>query len=336
MKYNFFLIILLFPLISTQSGKINYSEPYDPTPKITKFSIGMARYFLRFSAMAYCPNSIISKDCCHDFLQKEGWSIKAHGKVETTFENNFAIYRNDKYQKVVVAFPGTRGFLQLMDEILESGLQSIKIKDDKYSEIKIGKYFYKRADSLKSKVLTNLKYELSKTKEYQIIFTGHSLGAAMATIMAYFAKINGVTNHVVLLTFGQPRTGNDVFSNEVMKAVDKVFRVVRAGDIVPTIPFSIIGSSPRFRDSKFDYSYFPKDDLTKLENRLPWNNIYWSLGGLVLIDENQETYQIYDYDQGENLDNCKIYGNILGIQRYHNDYFGLIVKDECAAGKNED
>lgn len=47
-----------------------------------------------------------------------------------------------------------------------------------------------------------------------------------------------------------------------MKAVDKVFRVVRAGDVVPTIPFSIIGSSPRFRNSKFDYSYFPKDDLT--------------------------------------------------------------------------
>lgn len=98
-----------------------------------------------------------------------------------------------------------------MDEILELGLQSIKIKDDKYSEIKIVKQFYKRADSLKSKVLTNLNYEISKTKGYQVIFTGQSLGTTMATIMAYFAKINGITNHVVLLTFGQSRTGNDVF-----------------------------------------------------------------------------------------------------------------------------
>ena len=80
----------------------------------------------------------------------------------------------------------------------------------------------------------------------------------MAAIMAYFAKINGVTNHVVLLTFGQPRTGNDVFNNEVMKVVDKVFRVVRSGDIVPTIPFSIIINSPRFRDSKLIIVMFPE------------------------------------------------------------------------------
>ena len=120
------------------------------------------------------------------------------------------------------------------------------------------KYFYKWAYSLQSKVLTNLKYELSYAKGYQVIFTGHSLGGAMAAIMAYFAKINGVTNHVVLLTFGQPRTGNDVFNNEVMKVVDKVFRVVRSGDIVPTIPFSIIINSPRFRDSKLIIVMFPE------------------------------------------------------------------------------
>lgn len=144
------------------------------------------------------------------FCKKKDGLLKLMVK-QKQHSKTISIYRNNKYQKVVVAFPGTRNFLQLMDEILELGLQSIKIKDDKYSEIKIVKQFYKRADSLKSKVLTNLKYEISKTKGYQVIFTGQSLGTTMATIMAYFAKINGITNHVVLLTFGQSRTGNDVF-----------------------------------------------------------------------------------------------------------------------------
>ena len=102
--------------------------------------------------MAYCPNSIISKDCCHDFLQREGLSIKAHGKAGKTLENNFAIYRNDKYRKIVVAFPGTRGFLQLMDEIIESSLQSIKIKDNKYSEIKMWNI------SINEHIVSNQKY----------------------------------------------------------------------------------------------------------------------------------------------------------------------------------
>ena len=68
----------------------------------------------------------------------------------------------------------------------------------------------------------------------------------------------------------------------------------------------------------------------------PRNNIYWSLGGLVLIDEKQQNYRVYDYDQGENLEDYKIYGNLLKFQSYHNDYLGLIVADECAAGKDEE
>ena len=68
--------------------------------------------------------------------------------------------------------------------------------------------------------------------------TGHSLGAALATLAAAMllekkrvASING------LYTFGQPRTGNTVFAawfDGLMKS--RMFRFVNNNDIVPHVP----------------------------------------------------------------------------------------------------
>ena len=75
--------------------------------------------------------------------------------------------------------------------------------------------------------------------DYQFIFTGHSLGGNMATISALhsvkYGKLNK-SSEPVLITYGQARTGNDVFSNEIMKYISKIYRVTRRGDIVTSIP----------------------------------------------------------------------------------------------------
>ena len=85
-----------------------------------------------------------------------------------------------------------------------------------------------------------LKRILTPYAGYQVIFLGHSLGGAMASIMALDAVLSKsivkTKTSPMILTYGQPRTGNDIFANEVMKNIPIVFRVVREGDLVPNAP----------------------------------------------------------------------------------------------------
>ncbi|KAI8851375.1 class 3-domain-containing protein [Chytridium lagenaria] len=75
-----------------------------------------------------------------------------------------------------------------------------------------------------------------------VVFTGHSLGAAMATIATYFYSVNGTLGdrRIRLYTFGSPR----VATNALWKAVEstgrvvEVLRFVNGQDVVPSIPLS--------------------------------------------------------------------------------------------------
>jgi len=68
---------------------------------------------------------------------------------------------------------------------------------------------------------------------YKITCTGHSLGAALATICA-----SRLDAHE-LYTFGSPRVGNRAFVKEMKKDKIKHYRFVNNNDIVTSVPFPI-------------------------------------------------------------------------------------------------
>jgi Lipase (class 3) len=65
-------------------------------------------------------------------------------------------------------------------------------------------------------------------REWKLLFTGHSLGAAMATLAANLRAPNS------LYTFGSPRTGNQAFADE-LKGIDN-HRYVDCCDLVARLP----------------------------------------------------------------------------------------------------
>jgi len=65
-------------------------------------------------------------------------------------------------------------------------------------------------------------------KGCKIWTTGHSLGAALATLFANrYGNVQGV------YTFGSPRVGNDDFREHIN---EKIYRIVNNADIVPRVP----------------------------------------------------------------------------------------------------
>ncbi|XP_044504165.1 phospholipase A(1) DAD1, chloroplastic-like [Mangifera indica] len=74
-----------------------------------------------------------------------------------------------------------------------------------------------------------------------LTITGHSLGAALATLAAYDIKAN--FNHapmVTVISFGGPRVGNRSFRQHLEKQGTKVLRIVNSDDLITKIPGFVI------------------------------------------------------------------------------------------------
>ncbi|GME27032.1 ferulic acid esterase A faeA [Neofusicoccum parvum] len=74
-----------------------------------------------------------------------------------------------------------------------------------------------------------------------LVITGHSLGAAIASIAA--SSFTSLGFQPTVYTFGEPRNGNAAFSDYINGQIspENYFRVTHANDGVPQIPPTLLG-----------------------------------------------------------------------------------------------
>jgi hypothetical protein len=65
---------------------------------------------------------------------------------------------------------------------------------------------------------------------------GHSLGGALATLLALDLAANTVFSHPVIYTYGSPRTGDSLFASTFDQVVTNSYRIENRLDIVPKLP----------------------------------------------------------------------------------------------------
>ena len=86
---------------------------------------------------------------------------------------------------------------------------------------------------------TNIKNYLSSNKtKKKIVFTGHSLGGALATLASCYFAIVFRDASINCVTFGSPRVGCSNFTNTFNKYCNKSYRFVNENDPVPSLPSS--------------------------------------------------------------------------------------------------
>jgi hypothetical protein len=224
------LILFLFSLISCTSYSPSGSYSFNAASRITSASKGLIRYFLKFAGIAYCYDNEYKTSICDACSVEPDWVKVDSGRENSNSKSyNYIIFKSTKFQKVVVALPGTRGS-EIIKELLKAGLRS-------YGNYKIVRYFKERADGIRSKVRNGLKKALNGASNYQVIFTGHSLGGAVSSVLALYMYEDGVIstrNSITLVTYGQPKTGNKKFVDKIM-SIAKVFRIVRDNDLVVSL-----------------------------------------------------------------------------------------------------
>lgn len=117
--------------------------------------------------------------------------------------------------------------------------------------IKIHKGFFIMYDGMIKPILDIIKTHYKQGM--QIVVTGHSLGAAVSTIVGAKLKSIGYDN-VLVYTFASPRVGNEEFTDYINQIELPLFRVVNTEDIVTQIPLPVSPNLQKFDDPSF-YSH---------------------------------------------------------------------------------
>jgi hypothetical protein len=222
--------------------------------------------------------SQLAYGCTIAEAQALGFSIAAVLHDDATDTQGIVLV-NDKL--VIVAFRGT--------ESIKDWLTDVKVKKVKIGDCKFHSGFREAFDSIE----VRLAICLNEVKAYQktVIYTGHSLGGALAVLAGYYTNYISLETHVI--TFGQPRVADAAFRSFYDYSLGyRTTRVINGLDVICLSPLWLMGyrhcgKYVVFIDSAGDVMVNP-DPLTKLLSHAfcvikDWMHIRWvNLGGFTI------------------------------------------------------
>ncbi len=228
MRYSFYLFVCICLAPAASSA----NEPTELFAQIKPYA-DMAN-------AAYLPAQE-----AQGIIEAQSYRLDQYSNVPGV-EVNYFVATNDALKHHIIAVRGTANIENAIVDV------SLKLLADEHAKIALHQGFAQAAEGIYKVVLPTLN------KDYKISTTGHSLGGAVAVILAMYLDIDQYKLGPII-TFGQPKLTN-VSGALAFRHLD-VSRVVTSQDLVPLVP--------------------PLDvmDINKLD-------IYWHLGKeIVLLEE---------------------------------------------------
>lgn len=170
-----------------------------------------------------------------------------------------------KKQRISIIFRGTN---QIKDWLYDLMICKTRLENDIY--VHSGFYKCLLEYNLFFNLLENIKNLIKEYPEYELILTGHSLGAALATLCGYLLTYYINTN-ITVISFASPRIGNKKFAEDYNNKNNlRHFRFVNGKDIVTAIPYFFyyhVGKCILInKNSKLDYK--------KIQDLKDYSNIF--------------------------------------------------------------
>lgn len=149
--------------------------------------------------------------------------------------------------------------------------------------------FYRQFESIEFQVTQ----ELNILSPSYIVFCGHSLGGALATIATvYYAQTFSPKKRIECVTLGCPRVGNKAFTTFFDSVVENSWRIYNEQDPVTMIPISC-----RFEHIKNGLCITDSLECLRIPTDLPWYmRPYISLGKIDYFSPIQD-HNIIEYVQ---------------------------------------
>eukprot|EP00164_Ancoracysta_twista_P011337 GFYU01017445.1.p1 GENE.GFYU01017445.1~~GFYU01017445.1.p1 ORF type:complete len:360 (-),score=123.05 GFYU01017445.1:116-1195(-) len=228
------------PAGSDEMGLKTVSSDSNSVKASPAWNLGLALEFLEYSASAYCDASKIKDWSCSRCVDKVK-DLQPDLVIDKSITGDQGYTGvNHKTKAVVVAFRGSVNIQNWIDN-LDFGKEKPGWADCAGCEIHSG--FLASYNSMKKDIRASALKLMTANPGYKIHITGHSLGAAISVICAYdfHYEVGFDANDISIINFGEPRVGNEAFSQVYHNTFPDALRVVHYNDIVPHLPPDAFG-----------------------------------------------------------------------------------------------
>jgi len=207
----------------------NQGEIAKTTPVLSQQgSIENARLYMHFAGAGYCLRSLSSWTCpwCEDSYQ----FLRQYTNDSYNTLAYFAI--NYEKKEIVISF---RGSYNIPNALQDADLSKVKANDN--TNIKLHRGLQAATQSLYPLIVLELQNLTSLYKDYKVVITGHSLGAALASMTLFYLKYDNDFPETSFegYFYGQPRCGNKDYADYMNGLSIPIVRTVERADLVAHI-----------------------------------------------------------------------------------------------------
>jgi len=171
--------------------------------------------YATLSALAY-----ESPDTIRRVISAQGYKVTHISNIPEINIGYYLLANDETREQIIVV----RGTSNIENAIIDA---SVKLVSDPVAGVLLHEGFSFSASRLYREVKPLLKHD------YMVNTTGHSLGGAVASILAMYLHTDGFNNNMTI-TFGQPKITNVTGANRYSHL--SILRVVTLKDMVPIVP----------------------------------------------------------------------------------------------------
>ena len=198
--------------------------------------------------MEYCKIAMLSYEEKTDKFYEEIPGIKHvyfyDSKKKDNGKSDAQLFTIIKDNTIIFSVRGTESLNDVKTDLsfikvpFQDVMYANSVDTKKYKDICVHKGFLDQFNTVKYSVMATIFGSLwSNSPIKNVIFTGHSLGGAIATLLSACVKAHFQDKFIVeCYTFGSPRCGNKDFVRYFDDHVDVSIRFVNKDDIVTNIP----------------------------------------------------------------------------------------------------
>lgn len=190
-----------------------------------------ALYFIARSTTKWCVCKGFEPPSVPNFNMIAAFKMNDKGK----HVKNTLIFYSQSLNTMIISFAGSKN---LEDWVMDLQYSTRKPSFTDDESIKAHSGFLTMYEGIREKI--RLVIDDTCDENTVIVVTGHSLGAALATICFYDITENNIGANRLLYTFASPRIGNPEFAAKI-NATNSAYRIANMEDIVPSVPFPLMG-----------------------------------------------------------------------------------------------
>ncbi|KAJ9049241.1 hypothetical protein DSO57_1026745 [Entomophthora muscae] len=190
------------------------------------------------AGLSYCPAGAVRNLICKA-CRRLGGGVEVIGIfTDYTYQGRAVLLFDKHHNQIVLSY---RGSLFLENWIQDFVFLMTPVPYAKGVKIQLG--FRQMHQKLYPDIIGPLREALDKYPDSKLLVTGHSLGGALATVMASDLLHRDVVHprRLNVITFGEPRVGNLEFARWYNSQPAHITRVVNENDIVPHLDPAVFG-----------------------------------------------------------------------------------------------